>query len=68
MPMVQPAYHREPSEALRRSLAGGMLAPLQALQERKLGGCELDVHLRAGDEVHPTLSPSFGQPLRERRT
>ena len=52
MPMVPPAYHREPSEALRRSLAGGMLAPLLALQRRKLGGCELDVHLRTDDEVH----------------
>lgn len=52
MPMVPPAYYREPSEALHKSLAGGMLAPLLALQRRKLGGCALDVHLRAGDEVH----------------
>ena len=33
-------------------LAGGMLAPLLLLQGRKLHGCELDVHLRVGDEVH----------------
>ena len=29
-----------------------MLSPLLALQGRKLHGCELDVHLRVGDEVH----------------
>ena len=52
MSMVRSACHREPSEALRRSLADGMLAPVLGLQRRKLGGCELDVHLRAGDEVH----------------
>lgn len=50
--MVPPDYCRAPSKALRKSLAGGMLTPLLAVQRRKLGGCELDVHLRAGDEVH----------------
>ena len=52
MPMVPPNYDRAPSEALRRALTGGMLAPLLLLQGRQLHGCELDVHLRAGDEVH----------------
>lgn len=52
MPMAPPNYDRAPSEALRRGLAGGILAPLLLLQGRKLHGCEFDVHLRAGDEVH----------------
>ena len=50
--LLSPAYCRAPSKALRRALADGMLSPLLALQGRKLHGCELDVHLRAGDEVH----------------
>ena len=52
MPAVRPAYDRSPSKALRRMITGGMLSPLLALQGRKLHGCELDVHLRACDEVH----------------
>lgn len=51
MPMVPPNYDQTPSEALRRVLSGGVLAPLLLLQGRKLHGCELDVHLRADDEV-----------------
>ena len=52
MPSAPLPYDRAPSEELRRALSDGMLSPLLALQGRKLHGCELDVHLRVGDEVH----------------
>ena len=52
MPVAPLPYDRAPSEELRGALSDGMLSPLLALQGRKLHGCELDVHLRTGDEVH----------------
>ena len=52
MSVASPAYCRAPSKELRQALTGGMLSPLLALQGRELHGCELDVHLRTGDEVH----------------
>ena len=46
-------YDRAPSEQLRTLLTpGGFLAPLTDLNERKVAGLELDVHLRTNDEVH----------------
>ena len=45
-------YDRAPSEQLRTLLTpGGFLAPLTDLNERKVAGLELDVHLRTNDEV-----------------
>ena len=46
-------YERAPSEQLMDLLApGGFLEPLIHLRERTVAGVDLDVHLRANDEVH----------------
>ena len=47
-----PTYQRAPSEELRRLLSpGGLLEPLVGLTTRRASRLELDVHLRANDEV-----------------
>ena len=47
-----PSYDRTPSDEVKRLLSpGGFLESLPALNQRRVAGAELDVHLRVGDEV-----------------
>ena len=46
------SYDRAPSKELRRTLKEGFLTPILHLSKRSVSGCNLDVHLRANDEVH----------------
>lgn len=49
---TEPSYPRAPSDRLRELLTGdGFLAPLAELSKRQVGGCQLDVHFRSGDEI-----------------
>ncbi len=50
--MSIPSYSRAPSDELKALLSPrGFLAPLLGLTHRRVNGLELDVHLRANDEV-----------------
>ena len=47
------SYGRAPSQELKALLSpGGFLKPLLGLNERRVAGLGLDVHLRRSDEVH----------------